>query len=411
VTIIDEHTVVALIPQHNLALDVKSATVTLAEDRAPYARAELRCSNPTPEDRELIDLRGDDLLIDVRLRRDFGRAWQLADLTERLAGNLADLTELIDGASLSAVTNSFFLPFSGSQIRASESRNMRLYITDRQFNDETGEATITAASGEALLLGDRLAASSSFNPSSTNLATIVQTVLNRYGAQLQPSPATATVAESAATIWKPGVSAWDYLEPLLETASLRLWCDEGGLWYLTERLPIVPGQVVASALVNLTRYVDRMTFDANVWTDAVVVEYRWVDEFDLNQVAYDYAGAQPARAALHLVRENTVYPGPGAAAGILNRAQGRGRVLEIATVSSYRHTPGQAAQITPLVGDVQTGSLSALTWKVPEGEAELRTRGLVDTPETAYIFGPSGFSYLDVPADISYLDFDWSIAS
>jgi len=390
----------------DVELAVKSARITLAEDRAPYAQVELRCANPSAEERDALDLRDQDLLVDVRLRRDFGSAWSLADLTAAVGGNVSTLTDLIDGASLSVITNSFYQPWNGALVRSSQSRIMRLYITDRQFNDETGEATITASSGEALLIGDRLAAGTAWNPSSTDIATIVQAVLNRYGAQLQSGPATATVAEADATLWKPGVAAWDYLDPMLEAASLKLWCDDAGLWYLTERQPIIAGQAIASALVNLTQYVDRMTFDAGVWNDAVIVEYRWTDTFDLNQIAYDFAGDQPARAALHLVRDNTVYPGPGAAAGILNRSQGRGRVLEVGTVSNYNHTPGQAAQITPLVGDTQTGFLAAVTWKLPEGESELRTRGLVDTPETAWLFTEAGISWLDIPPGTSWLDYE-----
>lgn len=403
---VDRHNITALVVDRDITLDVIGATISLAEDRAPYAQIELRCANPSAADREAIDLRDDDLLVDVRLRRDFGSAWSLADLTEAVGGDVSNLTALVDGAALSAITNTFYQPWNGSLVRASQSRLMRLYITDRQFNDETGEATLTAASGEVLLLGDRLAAGTVWNPSSTDLATIVQSVLNRYGVQLQAGPATATVAEADATLWKPGVTAWDYLDPMLEAASLKLWCDETGLWYLTERQPIIAGQVNASALVNLTQYVDRMTFDAAVWNDAVIVEYRWTDEFDLNQVAYDYAGEQPARAALHLVRDNTVFPGPGAAAGILNRSQGRGRVLQVGTISNYRHTPGQAAQITPLVGDVQTGFLAAITWTLPEGEADLRTRGLTDTPDTAWLFTDAGISWNDITAGIDWLEYE-----
>lgn len=403
---VSRHTITATVASIGVTLHVKTASVSLAEDRAPYALVELRCANPTPADRDLLDLRGDDLLVDVRLRRDFGSAWSLADVTDLTGGTVSTLTALIDGAPLSALTNSFYRPWNGSQVRASQSRNMRLYITDRQFNDETGEATITAVSGETLLIGDRLAAATAWDPSSTNLASIAQSVLDRYGVQLQASPATATVAEVDATLWKPGVAAWDYLDPMLEAASLKLWCDDAGLWYLTERQPTVDGQVSASALVNLTGYTDRMTFDANVWTDAVIVEYRWIDEFDLNQVAYDYAGEQPARAASHVVRDNTVYPGAGAASGILNRSQGRGRVLEVGTISNYRHTPGQAAQITPLVGDVQTGYVAAVSWKFPEGEAELRTRGLTDTPATSWLGVPAGTDWLDIAIGVDWTEFE-----
>lgn len=403
---IDRHTITATVVGSSLTLNGKTATVSLAEDRAPYARVEMRCSNPSPADRELLDLRGPDLLIDVRLRRDFGLPMSLSDVTEAGGASVDGLTTIIDGAALSALTNTFYEPWNGALVRASESRRMRLWVTDRSFNDETGEASLVAESGEALLIGDRLAGGSAWSPGSTDLATIVQAVLDRYGAQLQPGAATDTVAEVDATAWKPGVAAWDYLDTLLEPASLKLWCDDGGFWYLTERQPVVEGQVTAAAIANLTDYTDRMTFDPNIWTDAVVVEYRWTDEFDLNQVAYDFAGDQPARAALHIVRQNTVYPGPGAAAGILNRSQGRGRVLEVGTVSNYRHTPGQAAQITPLAGDVQTGYLAAVSWKLPDGEADLRTRDLVDTPATSWLGVPAGVEWLDIPIGTSWLEFE-----
>lgn len=403
---IDKHTVTAQIVGAGIPLSVKSARVSLAEDRAPYGRAQLRCANPSATDRELIDLREGDLLIDVRLRRDFGMPWSLGDLTSLGITSTASIATLLDGGPLSAMTNTFYRPWNGSLVRASQSRRMRLWVTDRSFNDETGEATIVAETGECLLIGDRLAAATAWSPASTDLATIVQAVLDRYGMQLQGGAATATVAEVDATLWKPGVAAWDYLDGLLEPASLKLWCDDAGLWFLTDRQPLVEGQVTAAATSNLTDYTDRMTYDPNVWTDAVVVEYRWTDAFDLNQIAFDFAGAQPARAALHIVRENTVYPGPGAAAGILNRSQGRGRVLEVGTVSNYLHTPGQTAQITPLVGDAQTGFLAAVSWSFPDGEADLRTRDLTDTPETAWLFTEAGVSWLSISAGTDWTEYE-----
>jgi hypothetical protein len=67
------------------------------------------------------------------------------------------------------------------------------------------------------------------------------------------------------------------------------------------------------------------------------------------------------------------------------------------------------AQITPIAGQVQTGVVSAITWRAPEAQMAVSTRGLVDTPATAYIFGPPGTSYLDVPVGISYTEFEWSL--
>ena len=74
----------------------------------------------------------------------------------------------------------------------------------------------------------------------------------------------------------------------------------------------------------------------------------------------------------------------------------------------FRCTP--ATTITPPETPAQTGFASAVTWTGPEFEMLLSARGLVDTPETAYTFGPAGFSYLDVDPGVAYTEFDWSMA-
>src|SRR5690606_17210533 len=106
-------------------------------------------------------------------------------------------------------------------------------------------------------------------------------------------------------------------------------------WWLTEVQPTTEGAIVLTPTATITELTDSMEVAGEEWFDAVVVTYKWTDTFDLNQVAYDAAGPANPRNVFTIEYDNTPYPGPGAAAGILNRAQGRGRVLEVVAVSNY----------------------------------------------------------------------------
>jgi hypothetical protein len=406
---IDAHSAVALLSPISVTLEVKSVTVTLDEAWSPYCQAALVCSMPSPEDREAIDLRDGDIYLDLRLRQDFGAPWTIADITADVAGDVSDMTALVGGQPVSFITNRYYEPWNGSSVRPDRKRFFTLLVTERTFDDVANELTITATSLESLLLGDALLSTTPLDPASTSLRTIVQSVLNRYGEVLDTAALDATVAEATSTVWQPGVGAWEYVDPMLEAASLRLWCNEAGVFTISTRQATTPGSATITPTGTMTGLVDRMSNDPSIWYDGVVVEYRWVDAFDLNQVAYDVAGSQPAKSVLRVERTNTIYPGPGAAAGILDRGQGRGRVLDVTAINDYTLSPGMPATITPLDTEAQNGYLSALTWRLPDAEMDVSSRGLVDTPDTAYLYGPVGASYLDVPLGIDYLEFEWSM--
>ncbi len=399
---LDAQQVQGIIRPGDLELAIKRAQLTVDESWAPHAQATVVCK--IPADRDLVDLRENVLELDLRLLRTFGRSWNIADISADVGGSMAAASALY-GGRVGAVTNRHFKPFRGSLIRAGELLQAQLYVSDRRIDDERRELTIEAATGEYLLQGDALVSTSSWSPASTSVRAIAQLVLDRHDFTLQAGDADATVAEVDATVWRPGITAWEYLSPLLEAASLRLWCDLDGSWYLTEREANVAGAVTLATGENITRYEDRMALDAEVWCDAVVVEYKWTDEFDLNQIAYDVAGEQPSRACLHIVR-TTAYPGPGAAAGILARAQARGRVLTLSAVSTFNARPGMSATITPIEGDSQTGYVRSVTWRFPDRQMDVETRGLVDTPETSWLFVPAGISWLDIDEGVSWLDYE-----
>lgn len=404
---IDLHYTVAILRPLDITLDDVRLDITLDEGWSPYCQVTLVAAMPAPEDREAIDLRETPLRLDLRVQRHFGIPWSLADLTVLVGGAVADMTTLLDGGALSTITNRLYRPLNGSLVLPSRSRTFDLTVRSREFDDVEDTLTIVASTDEALLQDDVLLASSPLDPGSTSLAAIVGSVLDRYGATLAADSEDATVAEADATLWQPGVAAWAYLDAMLEAASLRLWCDEHGVFRISERQATVAGTVVLSPS-TMTRHRDTMTYDAEVWAGSVMIIYRWVDDLDLNRVEYDYAGTTAPTWVIE--RAGTIYPGPGAAAGALSRVEGRGRVLEVEADSNYSATPGMAATITPPDTIALTGYVSQVTWRLPDGEMSVRTRGLVDTPDTAYLFGPAGYAYLDVDAGVDYTEFDWSMA-
>jgi hypothetical protein len=397
------HTLTAVLQPLGLALDVIDASFTLDEANAPYAELTLTAALPEPADRALIDLRTTALTLAVSIRQDFGTPWAVATITTAplYAGTVASLTALLGGQPLGSLTNRYYQPWNGSSVLSSRTRDAALTVKQRTFNDSTSTLTLTAVSGEDRLVSDALIAVTPWDPGSTSLKQISALVLERYGATLAPESLDATVTESPSTIWQPGVGAWEYLNPLFEAASLRLWCDELGVWRISERQSITPGAVTITPTNDLTELSDTMSLDPAVWYDAVVIEYRWTDALDLNAIAYDIAGETVPRSVLR-VKRNTIFPGPGAALGVLNRGQGRGRVLNIAALSSYEVSPGISATITPPNTPALTGYVSAVTWRYPSNEMDVTTRGLIDTPATSWLFTPTGKRWTDIAGGVRW---------
>ena len=205
---------------------------------------------------------------------------------------------------------------------------------------------------------------------------------------------------SDSLIWNPGVDAQSWITPLVQVGGLRLWCDENRRWYLKKSWA-VDGQINVSPATGVERATDTISRDTNDWYDSVVIAYRWDDALGLSQLAYDVAGA-PGTKTLTISYENTVYPGPGAAAQVLARALGRGRVLALDNVSDYQATPGKALSVSLPDTPIQTGVVSSVRWRFPEAVMSIGSRGLTDTPVTSWLYTAAGKRWQDIPAGIHW---------
>jgi len=208
--------------------------------------------------------------------------------------------------------------------------------------------------------------------------------------------------------WKPGVSAWEFIQPVFQAAGMRLFCDEQRRWYLVDGSTyIAAGSQQFSDETNLIEANDEIARDNDEWYDAASVTYRWIDgDTGTVQERIDYFAEPGATRTKTWVIERP-YPGPGFAEYAVKRAAGKGRTLDLTAVSLYDATPSQPVTVTLPDTPIQTGVLRSVTFDLTDDRMRLTTRGLTDTPPDAYVFGDPSKRYIDIPVGMTYNTFDW----
>lgn len=373
-------------------LDVRSARITLDEAWVPYAQAELVVALPPSEDVLIFDRGGLNAAFATRAAMN---AYFSTNAEVRDVSNVYDFgrpTMYVDPRENRRVTITLHQEWL-APVRPTQTRVFDLQLRERVVDHNDGTMTLKFASDEAALLDRALVAN---EPDSSALAfygslrAIVNHVLGRYGASLQPGSADASFASNLdALVQQPGVSDWNFIQPLVQASGLRLFCDELRKWWLVDAEYSVPGQIQIAEAVNLTRGEDVISrSDSRNWYDSVVVRYSWTYEDGTAGIAYDSAGANPSTKT-YRVDWNTPYPGAGAAAAILARAQGRGRTLSLEALPDYDATPGKRLMATLPNTPLQSGVVSSVEWVVAaEGTSDtmrVGSRGLIDTPANAWL--------------------------
>lgn len=207
---------------------------------------------------------------------------------------------------------------------------------------------------------------------------------------------------NSSTVWEPGTTAWEYVEPLVQATGLRLYADEHRVWHLEESGKTTEGLLTLGEGQNVTTAGDTISMAGDgEFFEGVVVEYRWTDALGEVQVKRDIAGV--SGKAL-LVRYERPYPGPGAAASILQRAQGRGRVFNVSALSNYTATPGKAVAITLPSTPVQYGRIAAVEWAFPENTMTITSKGLTDTDAQAWLLEDEGDAWNETAVGIDWTE-------
>lgn len=381
-------------------LEVIDANLELNESWSPYVQASLTIHAPDLATVNAIDPRSK-THVRVFVEEVFGESEHVSHLTALYGGGtLAALTTAYTTKFLFALTALWFQPWNSFGVRASTRRDFYLSVRRRTIDHAAGTVSIDLASDEMYLQDYALASTLVYAPGTLSVRAAVSDALARIGAYLQAGTADGTI-EANASSWLPGQSAWDYVSPLVQQAKLRLYCDEKGRFWLVSDGYTEPGQTVLTYTGTIVSGEDEIDRDGDAWFDAVVISYKWTDSLGATLTNYDFA-AQPNFSKVKHLEYTTAYPGPGAAQQVLNRSLAKGRTQSVTAVSDYSVTPSQAVSVALPDTDVQTGYVSSVSWAYPADEMQVTTRGLVETPSTAWIFTPAGISWNSVSAGVSW---------
>lgn len=358
----------------DVQLGVISGSITADEGWAPYIQATIE----TPLDYDLLGILDPRTNARIKLyqTQSYGISEKLSELSVTFGGGtIANVTAAWTGDTLADISEAYFTPYNQSGVNFNYRKGYDLALRSRTINVENSIMSFELATNEAQLQDYALVETIPYTPTFFNIRSITSYVLNLIGQNLQPGATDGTV-DTEAAVWLPGQSAWDYLEPLVQSLGFRLYCDGKGNWYLVEDDFTNPGTFALDATETITNASDNISRDSNLWFDAVVVTYEWVDGSGNTQLAYDIASVEGFTKVLN-VKYETAYPGPGAAGRILSRTLEHGRVDDIKAVSDYRIEPSTACTIDLPGFTTLDGYISAVTWNHPDDQMTIKTR----TPE------------------------------
>jgi hypothetical protein len=349
-------------------LGAVSGSVTMDEGWSPHVRASINIPTPSESVRSLLDPR-EKVRVVLTAGVDYGD-WNDGDLDNTW-------------------------------------RSFDLSLRDRSIDFVPGVTRLELRSDESLLQDDILVATSPNRAAqalSGSLRDIINAVvLSRIGAQLDPASTDYSFrnADPETLLWPPGVSAWDFVDDLLVTAGLRLFCDDERRWRLVSSSFVVPELLAITVRQNVTGATESISRNSTDWFDAVLYHYTWTDSFGNAREAYDIA-ATPGYNKPLLIDVRRAYPGPGAAKYVLGRAAGKGRTLELRALSDYSTQPTRMITATLPGTPIQTGFITAVTWDFDTDEMTVATRSLTDTPAEAWILIPAGHSWNEIPDGMSW---------
>ena len=186
-------------------------------------------------------------------------------------------------------------------------------------------------------------------------------------------------------IWPAGTSAWEFLEPLIASVGMRLFCDEQRQWFLINPDTYTAEGVMVLSADTVIEGTDIVELgDPEVYCTGVSVVYTWTDRNGNERTRTDSAGTG---GLVFRVDINRPWPGDGVAAWMLARREGQGRIQEITAISRmfamegiYLSNMSPAMQVSislPGTAD-QIGQLEAIEWGLTDGLMSVTTRALTD---------------------------------
>lgn len=250
--------------------------------------------------------------------------------------------------------------------------NLTMRSVVRNELDKT--TTVTLASDEALLQDYAWVSATPYTPTTTDVATLTNYVLSKIGASLATGFSTGTFVNTDVK-WLPGQSGWDFINPIVQSADLVLYCDEGRNWRLVSATATSGSLILedTSNILELTSSID-ITRD---YFDSCVVQYSWYNG-TAQQVAYDIYAPVGSVKTKNVQINGTPYPGNGLAYALTQRALTRSAMFELNAVSNYDARPRQELTVNVTDQTPKLAVISSINWRVPADTMNINIRNLTE---------------------------------
>lgn len=364
-------------------LQIETLTLKMDENWAPYTQATLVVNwNSTLE---LLNPEGADIYVQLTATQTFGRSLTLDDLSALYtAKTLDDLSTIHSGQTLDTLSTLHSVGFEGGTPAAPVTRSWLLVVREIEIDYLASTVRLSLASPEARLQDYALVQTGDLNPPATYTlgmsprqpVVLVNYVLALIGEELYSwdNLDDTQYFTTAQMVWKPGVSAFDYLYPLLKKVGLMLYARFDGKFVL--RYARYYGETPPTLTLNTTNLKTATTVKSREldYYTAAVITYNWKDSAGTLQTAVDAydSGLTPKR--VYTETAEVPFPGAGVAQSVLSTMRQTQRVLEATAVANLAGTwLAGNVNLTHARGTF-TGYLKAVELQHPSDEMSVTIR-------------------------------------
>lgn len=203
-------------------------------------------------------------------------------------------------------------------------------------------------------------------------------------------------------VWKPGTSAWDFLQPILQALGGRIYSPVGyeswpgrpavaSFQLVTSNFQ--PADIASRFVEGSTLYSVEATNDLGgefpdgtpMFADKVIIHYTWTDSLGREREAYDTAGAAGYFKPWVLELQEP-FPGAGRAQGLYQRLSARRSALTVTGPYNPGLRPGTQVSITSSQIDGNAlAIIDAADHDPYNGVSTIRTKAAVGYPSDAWI--------------------------
>jgi hypothetical protein len=268
-----------------------------------------------------------------------------------------------------------FLEISANNDEAKTVFDGDLGIRSVSYDYVTKETTFEVASDEAIAQDVYGFGSPTTFLTGYSIRGTIDIILSEIGAQLEPGTADINIpigynipiyADNVAT------TPWDFMVTVANSGKFKIFCDEKRRWYLVEDLA-VSGDLELKDDDNITSFQKVVTRNA-IWYNQAIIEYE--DPTGTKTIdKYTAPGAGKIKT-YYAKKDNTFFPGNGAAQSIVERSLTRGDTYNVEAINNYDARPRQTL-VVDLTGEpVKTGVVQSITWALPSARMSVDIRNL-----------------------------------